>query len=216
MYTIIGKAEAKAAGLKNYFTGEPCPKGHIALRYLNSSKCQKCNSERCAKRREDKSEEVKAEKRRWHAENRDRISAERKAKYQENPDAAKERARRRYAEDAEKVLAGNKKSRVKNWQKILESRRSRHSAEQSARKAAQIQRMPGWLTEKDREVIKARYAEARWMTIRTGVGHVVDHFYPLQGKYVSGLHVPSNLRVIPARENNKKQAKLPTVERTPI
>jgi hypothetical protein len=32
----------------------------------------------------------------------------------------------------------------------------------------------------------------------------VDHEIPLKGKYVSGLHVETNLRIIPAVENLKK------------
>ena len=36
-----------------------------------------------------------------------------------------------------------------------------------------------------------------------GLWHV-DHIIPLQGEFVSGLHVPSNLRVIPAIENMRK------------
>ena len=32
----------------------------------------------------------------------------------------------------------------------------------------------------------------------------VDHFYPLQGEKVSGLHVPANLRIITAAENIRK------------
>lgn len=37
----MSRAEAKAAGLKRYFTGKPCPKGHVAERYVNGT-CYEC------------------------------------------------------------------------------------------------------------------------------------------------------------------------------
>ena len=39
---IITRQEAMQRGLKNYFTGKPCKKGHVAKRYTSASKCVEC------------------------------------------------------------------------------------------------------------------------------------------------------------------------------
>lgn len=72
------------------------------------------------------------------------------------------------------------------------------------RQAAQLKRTPLWLTEKDHKVIEAKYAMSLWLSEVVGQQYHVDHIIPLQGKMVSGLHVPDNLRIIPAKENLKK------------
>ena len=52
--------------------------------------------------------------------------------------------------------------------------------------------------------IEEFYKEARRLTEETGVNHVVDHYWPINGKGSCGLHVPWNLRVITQRENDSK------------
>jgi len=39
---IVTLEEAKAAGLKRYFTGKSCPKGHVAERRVNGKACVEC------------------------------------------------------------------------------------------------------------------------------------------------------------------------------
>lgn len=78
-------------------------------------------------------------------------------------------------------------------------------AERMKRIADQKCRTPSWA---NLDAIKLVYLVAEQRTRLTGIPHHVDHFYPLNGKTVSGLHVPLNLRVIPARENLLKGAKL--------
>ena len=45
------------------------------------------------------------------------------------------------------------------------------------------------------------------LTKSTGYEWQVDHIIPLQGKNVSGLHVPENLQVIERSMNSKKRNK---------
>lgn len=70
-----------------------------------------------------------------------------------------------------------------------------------ARNARKLMAMPAW---SDVSAIKALYSEAQKRTKETGVPHEVDHIVPLRSPFVSGLHVPANLRVITATENGKK------------
>lgn len=72
----------------------------------------------------------------------------------------------------------------------------------SKRRAARIERTPPWA---DLDAMRAIYAEAQRLTAETGTPHHVDHVIPLQGKLVSGLHVPSNLQILTGSENSKKR-----------
>ena len=74
----------------------------------------------------------------------------------------------------------------------------------AARRAAKLQRTPSWLTKDDLWMIGQAYDLAAQRTKMFGFAWHVDHKIPLQGKNVSGLHVPSNLQVIPASENVRK------------
>jgi hypothetical protein len=75
------------------------------------------------------------------------------------------------------------------------------------RRAAKLNRTPPWLTDTDFEKIERKYAQAQHRTKTTGERWVVDHVIPLRGVVVSGLHVPSNLRVIKATTNSSKRNK---------
>jgi hypothetical protein len=39
---VISRAEAKAKGLRSYFTGKPCAKGHVAARRVANASCVEC------------------------------------------------------------------------------------------------------------------------------------------------------------------------------
>ena len=72
------------------------------------------------------------------------------------------------------------------------------------RRAKKLQATPVWLTIEHWKQIKELYKLAKKLIKETGILHVVDHIIPLQGKYVSGLHVPWNLQIISSKENGNK------------
>ena len=75
------------------------------------------------------------------------------------------------------------------------------------RKIALLNRTPSWLTQDDFWLIEEAYELAWKRTELFGFSWHVDHIVPLRGKTVSGLHVPTNLQVIPWLENQRKTNK---------
>lgn len=65
--------------------------------------------------------------------------------------------------------------------------------------------VPLWLTQTDLLKIKEKYQEAAHLSDTTGIKWSVDHIIPLNGETVCGLHVPSNLQVIPLSVNLSKR-----------
>lgn len=63
---------------------------------------------------------------------------------------------------------------------------------------------PGWLSKEHWVQMNAFYERARALTRETGVRHEVDHIVPINGKTVSGLHVPWNLQILTQSENVSK------------
>ena len=81
------------------------------------------------------------------------------------------------------------------------------TANTTQRKKYIKQRTPKWLTEDDKWIIKEAYELSLLRKKMFGFDWHVDHIIPLRGKYVTGLHVPTNLQVIPGRENESKSNK---------
>lgn len=115
---IISRADAKAQGLKRYFTGNPCPHGHVAERIVSESKCVVCLSKAATIRARrwalNNPEKRKQTTQRWRKENPEvyrascRLTKEaNKNKYAEtyrkdhrsNPEKYRERVRRYYYEN---------------------------------------------------------------------------------------------------------------------
>ena len=98
----------------------------------------------------------------------------------------------------------NKDKKSKNYKNWQQNNRAVVNAYNSSIRASKIKRTPLWLTEHDHKVIESKYAMAAWLSGVVDRDYHVDHIIPLRGKNVSGLHVPDNLRIIPAKDNLEK------------
>ena len=113
-----------------------------------------------------------------------------------NPEKVKQHNATLYAKHADKVKQNARKWEKQNPVKV----RAKTRLMRAKRKA----RCPAWLTPDDHWMIQQAYELAALRTKLFGFAWHVDHEIPLQGKLVSGLHVPQNLQVIPGAENVRK------------
>jgi len=79
-----------------------------------------------------------------------------------------------------------------------------YNARTAKRRAALEERTPPWLTREHFAQMQRLYKLAKEIGKTTGEPQHVDHIVPLRGRTVSGLHVPWNLRVVPAVRNIQK------------
>jgi len=97
------------------------------------------------------------------------------------------------------------KDHYKNYfVKYAKANRGKMNAKWMQREAAKKCRTPSWLDAQMKQQIEVEYSLAAWCTEVMNEPYHVDHIVPLQGKTVSGLHVPWNLQVIPAKLNQQK------------
>jgi 5-methylcytosine-specific restriction endonuclease McrA len=60
------------------------------------------------------------------------------------------------------------------------------------------------LSDFDKLKIECYYSIAAMLTRENNESWHVDHVLPLQGKSMSGLHVPNNLQLLRGEENSRK------------
>lgn len=193
--TIISAREARAIGQRWYFTGKPCPRGHIAKRNVSNSECRACVDAKKARKRRENPEEVRRKDRERYHRNGDRMRAQMRASYQKHIDARRAYDRQRYQEDAEH--RARVKARAVAWGRKNKGKRNAVIAK---RRAWVKRATPAWLTDEQREEIRCFYLRAAAMS----EPHHVDHIVPLRGRNVCGLNVPWNLQILPALENVRK------------
>lgn len=184
------RKEAQLMGAKFYFTGEPCIRGHVAVRRVKGH-CTACQAEDNARdyekrleyfREYNESGRGKEVKRKYYEKNRDTVIA----RAQSRPEEAKRRYKQKYKDNNPDL-----------YKELTNARRRRFR-----------QATPVWLSPEQKLEIRNKYALAIAATKEFGVKYVVDHIVPLQGEEVCGLHVPWNLQVMRHEDNLAKSNKL--------
>jgi len=199
--TVITKQEAIEQGLKHYFTGKPCKFGHIEKRNVANNSCRNCSSIKHKIWADANKEKLYVYNQQWFEANKE-ITAERNKNWYSDVNnlAKKAKKMRDYYSNNQDTVKENVKLRRINNPHI-------ERVSSANKRATKLQRTPCWLSKNDADKIKDIYKLASVKSKETGVLWHVDHIIPLRGKNVSGLHVPHNLRVVPASENLRKSNK---------
>ena len=189
MSQITSRAQAKAAGLKTYFTGNPCPQGHIANRKTKSGTCVECCNQGTKQ---------------WHAKNADH-NADYGKEYRKKRGDELLKAKRNYQRE---WIAQNKDEKRRRDAEYEKQKREEKNASFLASRAAITKRyesarhsaVPAWA---DHDLINDMYQLAQVFR-SIGLDIHVDHIVPLQGKTVSGLHTHDNLQLMIRSANQAK------------
>jgi hypothetical protein len=143
--------------------------------------CKDCESARCKAKYERRKEVQLKKAKAWRSANKD--------KYREAIQSWRERN------------PGRSEQTIKEWAK---RNPDKVNAKWMKREASKKMRTPAWLTSDELWMMEQAYDIAAKRTAILGFSFHVDHIVPLQGKTVSGLHVPWNLQVLPAKLNQQK------------
>lgn len=208
----LERLEALRLGKTRYLTGKPCKRGHIAERYCTGNQCVECLRLHDAQYRAADPEKYLRQAREWRARNKEQFAAISKRYRENNLERCKERSRasanryrlnkpEQYAASYRKWLLANPEKRKAIAARWLAKNKDYERAQLAKRRALLRNAIPSWA---DRARIRSVYAEAVKLTCETGIEHHVDHVIPLASKLVCGLHVETNLQVIPASANHRK------------
>jgi hypothetical protein len=134
----------------------------------------------------------------WYKRNKEKHKRAMKKWYEKN----RQKAINNMALWRKNNLETVRKKSNQNAIKWAKANKERVNATQAKRRAAKKQAVPPWA---DLKAIKEFYKQAVELTRQTGIRHEVDHIYPLQSKYMCGLHVETNLQILTKSENSSKR-----------
>jgi len=198
------RKEAQVLGLAFYFGAQACKQGHIALRQTAKGVCEECH-------RAYRTGEA------GHAAQRKRY-AQRMELDPSFAEANRANSKRHY----HRVMKNDEERMARHYARVTEYQKENRERFNANRRAFNA-RNPGYgrehvvarrasirhsqLSTAEQSQVKAIYRLRIALTRATGIDYHVDHHIPLAK---GGKHHPDNLWVIPAADNLRKGAKLPS------
>lgn len=166
---------------------------------LTPSGCVRCVADRVANAYRN-SAELREAKATYHKVNKVRIAATKRAWRLAHKKEANQRHKAWQIASPEKAKAWRERQAPihAKWKR---DNAALEAGYQAKRRAAQLCATPAWANE---FFMEEAYRLAALRTKMLGYPWHVDHIVPLQSKFVCGLHVHNNLRVIPGAENRAK------------
>lgn len=165
----------------------------LSLFYVNSNRCKNCQRLYLNEWRRKNPDKRKLQQLKEYAKDGDKYRSYAELYRNDNLEKCKA-ATKKWIDNNKEYRADYHRDRYNNDSDI----RSKVKASNSARHIRLRQATPSWA---DKDVLKSFYEKAIKMSDREGIRYHVDHIIPLQGKYVSGLHVPKNLQIITESAN---------------
>lgn len=222
---MITRKAARTVGLKHYFTGRPCKRGHIDKRFVDSCGCVTCARDRTREKyraldptnRQAVYERRKDYVRQWAKANRDRkatVDARRRNKnkeinpnyfrdhYAKNKEVKKQKSRDWYKANTERALKAQREWCAKHRELVREIGRRSASTRRARKKAVFVELVdPRVVFERAKGVCgicrKRVDMNSRWE---------VDHVIPVSK---GGTHSYDNVQLAHRKCNREKSAKLP-------
>lgn len=195
---IISRAEAKARGLVHYYTGKPCKRGHVAIRFVNGWCCTVCKREAYAIWAVDNVEKIKRKDREYSKKNREKKTAYRREWIKNNREADRAKSRQWAKDNPEKARA-----RLTAWKKANPDKVRENHVKRRARKNG----ADGAFTAKQLvELLAKQKGKCTICFCSIKNGYHVDHIKPLA---LGGSNWISNIQLLCRTCNLTKSSKDP-------
>lgn len=173
---LIDRKRAAESGLTMYFTGMPCPHGHIAPRHVSSKSCSEC---------------AKANGKRHYQNNRDTYLSRVKAAHAANPEPARRRAKAWRSANllrARRREAGHRQRKrvqlaiyLKLWRLAnLDRSRALGRAKESARRARKRSAAGAYTADDVARLWKLQRGRCACCGQKLGKQYHADHIEPLR------------------------------------